>query len=244
MPIPKLGSPKWILFIGGLVLVLFGLGFSFLAIHSITHREGSFEDYALFSALGVVPLVIGTLMIKSSFTSDLERTLLQAHLDPAEILKKAKTDSEKEIARDRIDESYVIAAKLTPKDSELIEQVKTDIRNAPGDNEVVNKLKQRRDENLVFDNSRIQPVAFALRPGSTSQYVKGILLGILTWCGALIYVPLLGKEGLSEVLRLDRDARRYRIRPHKKLVRETRDPILYLRSFLEALSYSQIGFDR
>lgn len=240
MPIPKLGSPKWILGIGGVILVLFGLMFSLLVIHTITHREGSLGDKALFSALAVVPIVIGALLIKSSFTSDLESTLLSAHIDPIEILKKAKTDSEKELAHHRLEESYKIAAKLTARDNEVLEQIKTAIRNTPPDNEVANRLKQRGVENLVLGNSRIQPVAFALRPVTTSQYLKGIILGILTWCGALIFVPLfsltgmgLGKEALAQVLRLDRRARRYRIRPHKELIREPRDPILYLRSFLE-----------
>lgn len=103
-----------------------------------------------------------------------------------------------------------------------------------------------REANLQLGNPKLQPIAFALRLTTWQQYVKGLMMEAAAWTILLLCLPplfLIGRidftmitdEAKREltfwVIRFSRKARRYRIRPHRILQKDGRDPILYLRSF-------------
>ncbi len=117
----------------------------------------------------------------------------------------------------------------------------------------------------MLAHSRLQLVAFAVRPTTARQYASGLVREVFTWVGVivaaylaylivapvalyvsgivgLLFVLYAGKTVLPIAIGFHRRAKRYRIRPHKVLQHDNRIPILYLRAFSEDYSEGGEGF--
>jgi hypothetical protein len=228
-PIPKRGSPSCVLLLVEIIILLLpGIALTVLGIVDIV--TGNFRRGAILIVVGIFIILFAFACIKETLDTGSYVTVNLAH------------------DADQISE-------LTPRELRLLKEVKRDIK-APSHDDVLAILRRNDVGTIVTANSKLQPIAFALRPTNIVRYVKGVVLEILTWAVVLVCAPLLlliaaadaatawdaGKGVLYKAMRVSRRARRYRIRPHNVFLHDDRVPILYLRAFSEEYSDRLEGF--
>jgi hypothetical protein len=160
-------------------------------------------------------------------------------MNPLERISQTLDQVEIELANKEIAEASRIALQLAPADDELLKTIRTTALSAPSHDDLVRTLGARSSADIHLANPALQPIAFALKPTTAWNYVKGISLEALTWGLVILATPLIivsdvwttGRIVLHRALRLRRLARQYRGRSLKLLRHDERMPVLYLRSF-------------
>lgn len=145
----------------------------------------------------------------------------------------------------------------SPREIELLEGIKREVAAAPSPEEVAEALAGGGGATTELANPKLTPVAFAVRSPSASHLAKGRAMDVALATAFLILLkafplllPLLVgfytwpivKRYFSKAITLTRRARQYRLDPREILLRETRDPILYLRAFSEDYGGDLVGF--
>jgi hypothetical protein len=248
MQFPRFGSAKFAMFWGGVILGLFGCLTSFTALLIILSESGDIAFKSGLAVIGAGLIIAGVLMVKSGLTPDEYLTLFSLHESPADLIDKAQTAEQREAAAARLEEEVQSASTLTTEDREILRKVESDIKNAPPLEEALERLAQKRDEQLTLANPKLRPIAFALKPTPPTRYAQGVLLGVLAWLTFLVCAPLTifldlraSRWVLYLSIRINRRARRYRV-SHGALRRDARDPVLYLRSFSDDYEAKLEGF--
>jgi len=237
--IPTPGSPGYVLVISSLLLGLFGIPFFLLGLLAI-RSDGFHADNLFIAVTGLIVTAIAIPTGISGFKkSESPQSFLSSDINPFERLRHSKELYEIELARKEIAEASRIILQLGPYDLQSLETYRTISGTAPSHDDVVKTLEASATTEIQFTNPDFQPIAFALRPTSAWNYMKGILMEGLTWALVVVATPFillsnvwtLGRIVMHRALRLSRLARQYRGRSQKLLLHDARQPVLYLRSF-------------
>lgn len=227
---PKRGSPGCILLLVEIFLLLpIGLVFSTFGVLSIS--EGETNGGALLLGIGVFVILFALAAIRETLNRD-SYSAVSLPQDPEE------------------------ATKLTPRELRFLNEIAREVFHAPSDDDALATLRGNAPGTMETANSKLQPIAFTLKPTTLGRYIKGVALEVCTWAIVIISAPVLlfiaivdaaiafdlGKGILYKAMRASRRARRYRIRPHNIFLHDDRPPILYLRAFSEEYSESREGF--
>ena len=239
-----------------LFLLLLALLVGWSGISSLT--GGGPVVLGIFAILFSIFLALtGAVIAKESFETSKATVVLSPDENPMERFGKARAPEEREIASLEITERSRAAAAFTNNEKKILGEVLGEVRSAPTPHEVIKILGAIDSREPRLANPKLQPIAFALKRTTVARFAAGSMLDILAWVAFLISIPVtmlfltlsgvlrfggllwmflvwkLGKALLRRTLRASRRAGRYRIRADKVLKRDARDPILYLRSFLE-----------
>ena len=218
----------------------FGLVLTIGSIFGLVASDGDPLTNLWYLGIGLVLLILAVIVSKGAKQPSNPQGLFSAGINPLERATRADSKEQRELAIKEIAEGSNKARQLTSHDHNFIERIKADMINAPSYDEIIPILSKKASNRVVLANPSLQPITFAIKPGTISRYVKGLVLETLFWAGGIIFLPLflfLGaafthKYGiLYQALRWRRQARRYRVWPLRALRRDIRDPILYLRSF-------------
>ncbi|MFN0083796.1 MAG: hypothetical protein ACKVX9_00270 [Blastocatellia bacterium] len=241
LKIPRFDSSKWVLIITSPIVMF--LGFCSAGIGVITllnPRNDPISEAIFYVILGLILMVIGVIMFRSGITpDDSPHGALSDDRNPDERLTSATTEEERELVRQEIAEESEKARRLTQSGAEILNKVKIQMLATPSPAEVIDTLGAEPNNGNLCANPDLQPVAFAMKPIATRQYVKGALLEASTWAGVFLSLPFIlfldvwrgGRAVLYAALRLSRRARQYRAHPFERLRSDKRPPILYLRPF-------------
>ena len=237
--IPTRGSPGCVLAVTSLLLGLFGILLILVGL-SAAIADGTQFDNLLPLATGVLLSAIAIPAGISGFKkSESPQSLLSSDMNPLERVSNTTDQVEIELANKEIAEATRIALQLAPSDHQLLKTIRTTAVSASSHDEVVRTLAAQASTEIQLANPRLQPIAFALKPTTGWNYVKGVLLEAVTWALVILASPLIivsdvwtvGRIVVHRALRLRRLARQYRGRSNKLLRHDDRMPVLYLRSF-------------
>jgi hypothetical protein len=140
-------------------------------------------------------------------------------------------------------EASKVASRFSPLDRKLLDQVKADMLTAPSLDKILDVLNKKNNDWVKLANPALQRIAFAFKPTFASNYAKGLIFEIFIWAYVLftfglevasgrISPSLWNRDGVFyNALRQRRRAKRYRLKPYKVFQRDSRAPVLYLRSF-------------
>jgi len=232
MRIPRIGAPGCVLIVGSLLLGLFGLGFTVIALGGLWRSEGSVTDNLAILAIGTPSLIIAVILGRIGLKRDEGPQSLQ-------ISRKIYFEAHDGTGiQPQLDDAQE-ALEFTPSERGLLQQVEATARHTPSADEVMRVLNTQRDETTVPVNELLKPIAFSIKPTSVAKYVKGVFIEALTWIAVVALMPFILLSGawgsfrtlLAYALRWSKYARQYRVRPHNVLLNDKRAPIVYLRSF-------------
>jgi hypothetical protein len=176
-------------------------------------------------------------------------TIFNSGLDPYQRLttymKHGGTEEQIQEALQNLIKHLADIDSLKKPERQMLDEVKKEI-DKPLLNEIKAEDATEPANGIRLANRSLQPIAFALRPTTRAQYVKGFLLEALTWVGFIFCLApillvahfisgIIGRAALAtlvlEVRKLRRHSKRYRMNPGYVLSKDKRAPILYLRDF-------------
>lgn len=237
--IPTPGSPGYVLVVSSLLLGLFGIPFFLLGLYAI-RADGFQADNFFIAATGLLVTAIAIPTGISGFKkSESPQSFLSSDMNPLERQRHSRDPVEIELAKKEIAEASRIILQLTQSDHRSLETFRTTAESAPSHDDALKTLAAKASTEIQLANPALQPIAFALKPTKGWNYVKGVVLEVLTWGLVILATPLilvsnvwtLGRIVMHRALRLSRLARQYRGRSQKLLFHDDRMPVLYLRSF-------------
>ena len=226
----------------GAVLAFFVLGFSVEGI----------ERTSLWLGVGTASLIAARFIRRKARESESLTSLsLSENQTPFGI-------SSSRLKANSISDKQEIPVGFTERERKALQAVQEDVQKALAQPDFVNVLDTASLTTTVLANPRLQRIAFAVRPTTPQQYAKGVVLEAFTYFRfvvTLLPIALVSKyvssdvagaafkESLSSAKLSIREAKRYRINTHNRLKRDTRPPILYLRSFSSEYANNPDGND-